>query len=105
MQSYNRKLRKDVFHAYYKGYESHRFTYASLLSSSVKKDLFYSRSRNYVGYRAKALFSENINAEVYDNLIESVHQNLKPLYKYFNLRKRLLDLDDLHIYDLSLIHI
>ena len=101
MQSYNRRLRKDAFHTYYKGYESHRFTYSSLLSSSVKKDLFYSRSRNYVGYRAKALFSENINAEVYDNLIESVHQNLKPLYKYFNLRKRLLDLDDLHIYDCS----
>ncbi|MEC7786193.1 MAG: oligoendopeptidase F [Nitrospinota bacterium] len=101
MQSYNRKLRKDVFHAYYKGYESHRFTYSSLLSSSVKKDLFYSRSRNYAGYRAKALFSENINEEVYDNLIESVHQNLKPLYRYFDLRKRLLDLDDLHIYDCS----
>ena len=101
MQSYNRRLRKDAFHTYYKGYESHRFTYSSLLSSSVKKDLFYSRSRNYAGYRAKALFSENINVEVYDNLIESVHQNLKPLYKYFNLRKRLLDLDDLHIYDCS----
>ena len=101
MQSYNRRLRKDAFHTYYKSYESHRFTYSSLLSSSVKKDLFYSRSRNYAGYRAKALFSENINVEVYDNLIESVHQNLKPLYKYFNLRKRLLDLDDLHIYDCS----
>ena len=99
MQSYNRRLRKDAFHTYYQAYESHRFTYASLLSSSVKKDLFYSRSRSYSGYRAKALFSENINEEVYDNLIESVHQNLKPLYKYFDLRKRLLDLDDLHVYD------
>ena len=39
--------------------------------------------------------SENINEEVYDNLIKSVHQNLEPLYKYFDLRKRLLDLDDL----------
>ena len=99
MQSYNRRLRKDAFHTYYQAYESHRFTYASLLSSSVKKDLFYSRSRNYSGYRAKALFSENINEEVYDNLIESVHQNLKHLYKYFDLRKRLLGLDNLHVYD------
>ena len=99
MQSYNRRLRKDAFHTYYQAYESHRFTYASLLSSSVKKDLFYSRSRSYSGYRAKALFSENINEEVYDNLIKSVHQNLEPLYKYFDLRKRLLDLDDLHVYD------
>jgi len=101
MQNYDRRIRKDAFYSYYKAYESHRFTYSTLLSSSVKKDLFYSRSRNYSGYRAKALFSENIAEGVYDNLIESVHQNLKPLYKYFELRKRLLDLDNLHVYDCS----
>ena len=101
MQNYDRRIRKDAFHNYYNAYESHRFTYSTLLSSSVKKDLFYSRSRNYSGYRAKAMFSENIAEGVYDNLIESVHQNLKPLYKYFELRKRLLDLDDLHVYDCS----
>ena len=101
MQNYDRRMRKDAFHTYYKAYESHRFTYSTLLSSSVKKDLFYSRSRNYSGYRAKALFSENISEEVYDNLIESVHQNLKPLYKYFEIRKKLLGLDELHAYDCS----
>ena len=101
MQNYDRRIRKDAFHNYYSAYESHRFTYSTLLSSSVKKDLFYSRARNYSGYRAKALFSENINEGVYDNLIKSVHQNLKPLYKYFKLRKRLLGLDDLHVYDCS----
>ena len=101
MQNYDRRIRKDAFHNYYKAYESHRFTYSTLLSSSVKKDLFYSRSRNYSGYRAKAMFAENISEGVYDNLIESVHQNLKPLYKYFELRKRLLGLDDLHVYDCS----
>ena len=101
MQNYDRRIRKDAFRNYYKAYESHRFTYATLLSSSVKKDLFYSRSRNYSGYRAKAMFAENIAEGVYDNLIESVHQNLKPLYKYFELRKRLLGLDDLHVYDCS----
>jgi oligoendopeptidase F len=47
------------------------------------------------------MFAENISEGVYDNLIESVHQNLKPLYKYFELRKRLLGLDDLHVYDCS----
>ncbi len=101
MQNYDRRIRQDAFQTYYKAYESHRFTYSTLLSSSVKKDLFYSRSRNYSGYREKALFSENIAEGVYDNLIESVHQNLKPLYKYFELRKRLLGLDELHVYDCS----
>ncbi|MEK9629985.1 MAG: oligoendopeptidase F, partial [Nitrospinota bacterium] len=71
MQNYDRRVRKDAFHTYYKAYESHRFTYSTLLASSVKKDLFYSRARNYSNYRAKALFSENIDEGVYDNLIES----------------------------------
>ena len=99
LQSYDRRVRRDVFNTYYKAYESHQYTYSTLLAGSIKKDLFYSRTKKFPSYRAKALFSENIPVEVYDNLIESVHQNLDPLYKYFNLRKRLLDLDKLHIYD------
>ena len=99
LQSYDRRVRRDAFHTYYKAYESHQYTYSTLLAGSIKKDLFYSRAKKFPSYRAKALFSENIPVEVYDNLIESVHQNLDPLYKYFDLRKRLLDLDKLHIYD------
>ena len=99
LQSYDRRLRRDAFNTYYKAYESHQYTYSTLLAGSIKKDLFYSRAKKFPNYRAKALFSENIPVEVYDNLLESVHQNLDPLYKYFDLRKRLLGLDKLHIYD------
>ncbi len=101
LQNYDRKVRQNAFHTYYKAYESHQYTYSTLLAGSIKKDLFYSRAKNFSSYRAKALFSENIAAEVYDNLIESVHQNMDPLYKYFGLRKRLLKLDALHMYDCS----
>lgn len=101
LQNYDRRVRKDTFHSYYKAYESHQYTYSTLLAGSIKKDLFYSRAKNFSSYRAKALFSENIPVEVYDNLIESVHQNLEPLYKYFDLRKHLLKVDELHIYDCS----
>ena len=101
LQHYDRRIRQDAFHTYYKAYESHQYTYSTLLSGSIKKDLFYSRAKNFPSYRAKSLFSENIPVAVYDNLIESVHQNLDPLYKYFDLRKRLLKLDELHIYDCS----
>ena len=99
LQSYDRRVRQDAFNTYYKAYESHQYTYSTLLAGSIKKDLFYSRAKNFSSYRAKALFSENIPVEVYDNLLDSVHQNLEPLYKYFDLRKRLLELDELHIYD------
>jgi oligoendopeptidase F len=101
LQNYDRRVRQDTFHTYYKAYESHQYTYSTLLAGSIKKDLFYSRAKNFPSYRAKALFSENIPVEVYDNLIESVHENLGPLYKYFDLRKRLLKLDELHTYDCS----
>ena len=101
LQSYDRRVRQDAFNTYYKAYESHQYTYSTLLAGSIKKDLFYSRAKKFPSYRAKALFSENIPVEVYDNLIESVHQNLDPLYKYFDLRKRLLKLDELHMYDCS----
>ena len=99
IQSYDRRVRRDAFNTYYKAYESHQYTYSTLLAGSIKKDLFYSRAKKFTSYRAKALFSENIPVEVYDNLLESVHQNLDPLFKYFDLRKRLLNLDELHIYD------
>jgi oligoendopeptidase F len=101
LQNYDRRIRQDAFHTYYKAYESHQYTYSTLLAGSIKKDLFYSRAKNFSSYRAKALFSENIPVEVYDNLIDSVHQNLNPLYKYFGLRKQLLKLDELHMYDCS----
>ena len=101
MQSYDRDLRRNAFHTFYSAYDDHRFTYAALLSNSIKKDIFYARTRKYAGVRDQALFSENIPAEVYDNLISAVHDNLAPLHKYFELRKRLLGLEDLHVYDTS----
>ena len=99
IQSYDRRVRRDAFNTYYKAYESHQYTYSTLLAGSIRKDLFYSRAKKFASYRAKPLFSENIPVQAYDNLLESVHQNLDPLYKYFDLRKRLLNLDELHIYD------
>ena len=101
MQSYDRDLRKNAFHTFYSAYEKHQYTFASLLSSSIKKDIFYSKSRNYDSVRKQALFSENIPIEVYDNLIDAVHKNLKPLHKYYRLRKSILSLDRLHNYDCS----
>ncbi len=101
LQNYDRRVRQEAFHTYYKAYESHQYTYSTLLAGSIKKDLFYSRAKKFSSYRAKTLFSENIPVQVYDNLIDAVHQNLGPLYKYFGLRKRLLKLDELHMYDCS----
>jgi len=99
LQNDDRRVRRDAFETFYQSYEEHQFTFTSLLSGSIKKDIFYARSRGYPSVREKALFSENIPVSVYDNLIKAVHENLEPLYKYFALRKKILNLEELQIYD------
>ena len=101
LQKYDRRVRRETFETFYRAYENHKFTYAALLSSSIKKDMFYASARNYPSVRDMNLFTENIPAEVYDNLIATVHAHLEPLYQYFDIRKRILKLDQLHVYDTS----
>ncbi len=101
LQKYDRRVRRETFETFYQAYEDHKFTYSTLLSASIKKDIFYAQARNYPSVRAMNLFTENIPAEVYDNLIATVHDHLDPLYQYFEIRKRMLKLDELHVYDTS----
>jgi oligoendopeptidase F len=101
LQKQDRRVRKDAFETFYKAYEDHKFTYSTLLSSSIKKDIFYAQARNYPSVREMNLFYENIPVEVYDNLIQSVHNHLGPLHQYLDIRKRILELDELHVYDTS----
>jgi oligoendopeptidase F len=94
-----RDLRKKAFCQYYQAYQDHRHTLAATLLHSIKKDLFYSRVRYFDDCRASVLFSDRIPESVYDNLIETVKNNLEPLFKYLNFRKQALALSDLHFYD------
>ncbi len=99
LQKQDRRVRKDAFETYYKAYEDHKFTYSTLLSGSIKKDIFYAQARNYPSVREMNLFYENIPVSVYDNLVQSVRDNLGPLHRYFEIRKRILGLDELRAYD------
>ncbi len=92
-------IRKKVFFQYYQAYQDHKHTLAATLAHSVKKDLFYSRARNFENCRVCALFSDNMAEAVYDNLIETVKTNLEPLFKYLNFRRTVLGLEELHFYD------
>ncbi len=95
----DREIRKKAFHQYYREYKDHENTIASTLSYSNKKDIFYSRVRNFESARSAALFSDDVPKDVYDNLISTVHDNLDPLFDYFRFRKEMLGLDELHFYD------
>ena len=95
----DREVRKKAFFQYYRAYEDHKHTLASTLAHSLKKDLFYSRVRNFDNCRAAALFGDNIPETVYDNLIKTVKSNLAPFFKYMDFRKQTLALSALHFYD------
>lgn len=92
-------LRKRAFHQFYAEFQDHQFTLAAALSYSVKADVFRARARNYPSALEASLFKDDIPVAVYDGLIASLRASLPPLHRYYDLRRRVLGLDELHSYD------
>src|SRR4051812_14322112 len=92
-------LRKRAFHQFYEEFQDHQFTLAASLAYSVKADVFRARARNYPSALEASLFRDDIPAAVYDGLISAVRNNVAPLFRYYELRRRVLGLDELHHYD------
>ena len=95
----NHELRKRAFHQFYAEFQDHQYTLAAALAYSVKADVFRARARHYPSALEAALFPDDVPVVVYDGLIQSVRANLKPLFRYFDLRRRALELRELHHYD------
>src|SRR6478752_3718095 len=93
------ELRRRAFHQFYAEFRDHQYTLAASLAYSVKADVFHARARHYSSALEAALFPDDAPIAVYDGLIQSVRTNLKPLFRYFDLRRRVLGLDELHHYD------
>ena len=93
------ELRKRAFHQFYAEFQDHQYTLAASLAYSVKADVFRARARHYSSALEAALFPDDVPVVVYDGLIQTVRANLKPLFHYFDLRRRVLRLDELHLYD------
>ncbi|MFN3153209.1 oligoendopeptidase F [Bremerella sp.] len=94
-----RKVRKKAFEQYYQQFEGHENTLAATLSGSIQKDVYYAKVRGYESARGQALYADNIPESVYDNLIDSVHNHLPAVHRYFELRRRKMKLKDIHHYD------
>ena len=96
----DRSLRKQAFRGVYDTYKKWSNTLATTYISQLKSDLFYSRIRKYDNPRQMYLTEGNIPESVYDNLIETVHKHLPALHEYMRIRKELLGVEHLHMYDL-----
>src|SRR6266403_1415030 len=93
------ELRERAFHQFYSEFRDHKYTLAASLAYAVKADVFHARARHYSSALEAALFPDDMPIAVYEGLIQSVRGNLKPLFRYFDLRRRALGLRELHQYD------
>lgn len=100
LESSDRNVRKEAFQAMYSTYKSFRNTLAATYQSKLKAHLFRAKARKYDSCLAAAVDRTNVPVSVYHNLIEAVHQNLDKMHRYVNLRKKLLGVEELHMYDL-----
>ncbi|MBB3108239.1 oligoendopeptidase F [Paenibacillus phyllosphaerae] len=100
LESKNREVRAAAFKAMYDTYGKLKNTIASTLNANVTKNVFYSRARKYPSVLEMSLYGDNIPKSVYTNLINTIHQHLPLMHRYMELRKKLLKVDELHMYDL-----
>lgn len=100
MKSKDRRVRKDAFESMYNYYESHKNTLASLYVGEIKESSFITKVKKYDSSLERSLFSDNIDKSVYTNLIETIHKHMDLMYEYMSIRKKMLNLDEMHMYDI-----
>lgn len=100
LESQDRSVREAAFKAMHQTFGDFKNTFAATLTGNVKKDNFNAKVRQYDSARHAALDGNKIPETVYDNLIDAVHEKLPVFHRYIDLRKKILDVDELHMYDL-----
>lgn len=99
LKSEDRNVRKEAFESLYKSYSNYKNTFASLLRGNVKSNFFVSNTRKYNSPLEMSLYSDNIDKKLYTSLIEKVHNNLDIMKEYMRVRKDILGILDVHMYD------
>ncbi|WP_342540651.1 oligoendopeptidase F [Heyndrickxia sp. FSL K6-6286] len=101
IEDQDRAKRKEAYKAYYQPYVQLKNSIASTLAAAIKNNVTTAKIRKYPSALEKALFSDNVPKEVYENLISTTKENIAPLHRYSKIRKEKLGLKELHQYDLS----
>lgn len=99
IESKDRRVRKDTFNTLYKEYKKYTNTFASLISSNMKELSTLAKINKYNSAIEMSLFADDVDIKVYNNLIDSVHKHIDYIYDYYKLKKDILNLDDIHLYD------
>ncbi|MCR4789467.1 MAG: oligoendopeptidase F [Treponemataceae bacterium] len=99
MENPDRAIRKEAYEKFYGTFDAHKNTLATLYAGNVQQDVFEAKARGYKSSLEMALYPDNVPLSVYTNLVKTVRENLAPLHKYYQIRKRALKLDELRHYD------
>lgn len=100
ISSKDREVRKEAYEKFYETYKSYKNTLATCLSTSITNDVLYAKAKKFNSTLEGNLFGNNIDKSVYLNAIEVVHENFDKIHKYIDLKKKLLNVDELRSYDL-----
>lgn len=100
LESSDRRVRKETFEKFYSVYDQFKNTMASILSTNIKVNNYDAKVHKFESARQAALFTNNIPESVYDTLVDTVNKRLDLLHRYVGLRKDLLGLEDLEMYDM-----
>lgn len=99
-ESTNQRVRRESFEKYFGEFKRYINTFAAMYAGSVKFDTFFASVRGHKSACEAALFSNNVPVSVYDSLVEAIHSRLGTMRQYLELRKRVLGLDAINMYDL-----
>ncbi len=99
LKNEDRRVRKEAFTSLYTSYNNFKNTFSSLLKGNVKSNFFISKTRKYKSPLEMSLYGDNISKDLYTSLINKVHSNLDIMEEYMKVRKDVLKLDELHMYD------
>lgn len=100
IESKDRRVRRDTFNTLYKEYKKYTNTFASLISSNMKELSTMAKINKYNSAIEMSLYADDVDIKVYNNLIDSVHKHINYIYDYYKLKKDILNLDDIHLYDI-----
>ncbi len=99
IKSNDRRVRKEAFDELYRVYSNFKNTICSTIKGNIEANTSIAKIRGYNSAIEASLFSDNIDVSVYNNLIDTVSNNLSSLFKYYDLKKKILGLDEMHLYD------
>lgn len=99
IKSKDRRVRKEAFDALYNHYKQFKNTITSTFNGSIKQSVSIAKLRKYNSAFEASLFKDEISIDVYNTLVNTIHENLNIFHKYYDLKKKVLNLDEFHLYD------